>query len=60
MIRARWRRRLSKNIQLELLKYFCAAITARLVAELTGVDRNTVILFFQKLPEVIFEQLASS
>ena len=30
------------------------------VAELTGVNRNTAILFFHKLHEVIFEELAAS
>ena len=60
MLRARRRSRLPKSIQLELLTYFCAGITARSAAELSGVNRNTAILFFHKLREVIFEELAAS
>lgn len=60
MIRARWRSKLSRSIQLELLKYFYAGITARSAADLTSVNRNTAILFFHKLREVIFDELASS
>lgn len=40
------------------MKYFCAGTTARSAAELAGVNRNTAILFFHKLREVIFEELA--
>ena len=60
MVTYRRRSRLSRSIQLELLKYFCAGTTARSAAELTGVNRNTAILFFHKLREVIFDELASS
>ncbi len=60
MIIARRRSRLPKSIQFELLKYFCAGITARSAAELTDVNRNTAILFFHKLREVIFEELVAS
>jgi len=60
MVRAGRRSRLSRSIQVELLKYFCAGTTARSAAELTGVNRNTAILFFHKLREVIFEELAAS
>jgi transposase len=60
MVRARRRSRLSRSIQIELLKYFCAGATARSAAELTGVNRNTAILFFHKLREVIFDELAAS
>jgi len=34
-------------------------VTARSAAELTGVNRNTAILFFHKIREVIFEELAA-
>ena len=51
--------RLQRSIQIELIKYFCAGSTARSAAGLTGVNRNTAILFFHKLREVIFEQLES-
>ena len=60
MVRARRRSRLQKSIQIELLKYFCAGTTARSAAELTDVNRNTAILFFHKLREVIFDELATS
>ena len=59
MVSVRRRSRLPVSIQNELLKYFCAGVTARSAAELTGVNRNTAILFFHKLREVIFEELAA-
>jgi transposase len=58
MVTARRRSRLRASIQIELIKYFCAGVTARSAAELTGINRNSAILFFHKLREVIFEQLA--
>jgi transposase len=58
MVTAHRRSRLRASIQIELIKYFCAGVTARSAAELTGVNRNSAILFFHKLREVIFEQLA--
>jgi transposase len=58
MVTARRRRRLRASIQIELVKYFCAGVTARSAAELTGINRNSAMLFFHKLREVIFEQLA--
>jgi transposase len=58
MVTVRRRSRLRASIQIELIKYFCAGVTARSAAELTGVNRNSAILFFHKLREVIFEQLA--
>ena len=57
MVTTRRRSRLPQSIQLELIKYFCAGSTARSAADLTGVNRNTAILFFHKLREVIFHQL---
>ena len=58
MVTVRRRSRLRASIQNELIKYFCAGVTARSAAELTGINRNSAILFFHKLREVIFEQLA--
>ena len=58
MVTARRRSRLRASIQIELIKYFCAGVTARSAAQLTGINRNSAILFFHKLREVIFEQLA--
>ena len=41
--------KLSKNKQLELMKYFIAGATARTAADLVGIHRNTAIRFFHKL-----------
>ncbi len=59
MVIARRRSKLPVSIQQELIKYFCAGVTARSAAELTGVNRNTSILFFHKLRKVIFDKLAT-
>jgi transposase len=45
--------KLSRNKQLELLKYFVAGSTARTAAELAGIHRNTAVRFFHKLREKI-------
>jgi transposase len=58
MVTYRRRSRLLTSIQIDLIKYFCAGVTARVAAELTGISRNSSILFFHKLRETIFEQLA--
>jgi transposase len=55
---SRRRSRLLPSIQLELLRLFVAGVPARTAAELTGVNRNTAILFFHKLREVIAARLA--
>jgi transposase-like protein len=36
-------------VQEKLIKYFCAGVTARAAAEVSGVNRNTAILFYHKL-----------
>ena len=59
MVTVRRRSRLPRSIQIELIKYFCAGSTARSAGELTGVNRNTAILFFHKLRETIHEELVS-
>ena len=58
MVTVRRRSRLRTSIQIELIKYFAAGVTARSAAQLTGINRNSAVLFFHKLREVIFEQLA--
>jgi transposase len=58
MVTTRRRSRLRASIQIELIKYFCAGVTARSAAQMAGINRNTAILFFHKLREVIFEHLA--
>ena len=45
--------KLSKNKQLELMKYFIAGATARTVADLVGIHRNSAVRFFHK-PRVKF------
>jgi transposase len=58
MDKARRKSRLVPSIQLELLRLFVAGVPARTAAELTGVNRNTAILYFPKLRELIAEKLA--
>ena len=58
MDRTRRRSRLLGSIQLELIRLFVAGVPARTAAELTGVNRNTVILYYHKLREIIAERLA--
>ena len=41
--------KLSRNKQLDLMKYFVAGSTARTAAKLTGIHRNTAVRFFHKL-----------
>jgi transposase len=57
MVMVRRRSRLRRGVQEELIKYFCGGVTARAAAEISGVNRNTAILFYHKLREVIFEAL---
>ena len=45
--------KISRNKQLELMKYFVAGSTARTAADLSGVHRNSAIRFFHKLREKI-------
>jgi transposase len=59
MVSGRRRSRLRRDLQEAMIRYFCAGIPARAAAELTGLSRNTAILFYHKLREVIFETLAA-
>jgi len=45
--------KLSKNKQLELMKYFITGATARTAADLVGIHRNSGVRFFHKLREKI-------
>jgi transposase len=45
--------KISKKKQVELLKFFVAEVTARKASELLEINRNTTILFYQKIREVI-------
>jgi transposase len=58
MTKARRRSRLLPRIQQDLIRQFVAGVPARTAAELAGVNRNTAILFFHKLRELIAEKLA--
>jgi transposase len=58
MDKARRKSRLLPSIQIDLIRQFVAGVPARTAAELTGVNRNTAILFFHKLREVIADRLA--
>jgi transposase len=46
MDKARRKSRLLPSIQNDLIRQFVAGVPARTAAELTGVNRNTAILFF--------------
>jgi len=59
MVTQRRRSRLPVAIQRALIVQFVAGTPARTAAELLGVNRNTAILYFQKLRERIAEQLAA-
>lgn len=50
---ARRRSRLSTYRQFKLLEHFVAGTPARTAAELVSVNRNTAILFYRKLREII-------
>ena len=58
MDRVRRRSRLRPSIQQELVRHFVAGVPARTAAALAGVNRNTAILFFHKLRELIAAKLA--
>ena len=50
--------KLSKKKQEELLRYFVGEVTARTAAELSGLNRRTVILYYHKMRQVIADRLA--
>ncbi|MDR3232626.1 MAG: IS1595 family transposase, partial [Planctomycetaceae bacterium] len=53
--------RLSLRQSKKLLEFFVAGVTARTAAELAGVNRNSVNLFYNKLRKIIahFTELES-
>jgi transposase-like protein len=53
MVRQEQKSRLLPSIRKKLFEQFVAGVSARTAAKLTGVDRNTAILFFHKLREII-------
>jgi transposase len=59
MDKTRRRSRLPASIQEELLQQFVAGATARVAAELLQINRNTAILYFRKLRELIAIRVAA-
>src|SRR5579859_6817012 len=57
MYPVRRRSRLSRGVQRSLLGHFVAGVTARSAAELVGINRNSAILFYHKLREIIAHEL---
>ncbi len=45
--------KLSKKLQLKLLEFFVAEVTARTLADLLDIQYNTAILFYHKIRLVI-------
>jgi len=58
MDKSRRKSRLPASIQKELIRHFVAGVPARTAGELTGINRNTAILFYHKLREVICQKLS--
>ena len=58
MVKVRRKSRLSESIQQEIIKQFVGGVPARTTADLLGLNRNTVILYYHKLREIIAERLA--
>ena len=59
MVSKRRKSRLSASIQQALIQHFVAGASARSAAEICGVNRNTAILYFHKLRELIAENLVA-
>ena len=49
------RSKLSEEKQLKLIEHFVAGTTARNTSALIGINRNTAILYYHHLRELIFE-----
>ena len=58
MDKVRRRSRLLPSVQLELWRLFVAGVSAQTAAELAGVNRNTAMLYFHRLRELIAEKRA--
>ena len=56
-VERRRRLRLPASVQQELILHFVARASALSAAKLCGVSRNTAILYFHKLRELIAERL---
>jgi transposase len=49
--------KLSRSLQVKLLQFFAAEVTARTAADLTGINRRSAILFYHKIRQVILHNL---
>ncbi len=49
--------RLSQQKQARLVEHFVAGTTARCAAELIGINRNTAAYYYQRLREIIADEL---
>jgi len=59
MFRHSSKSRLLPSIQNRLLEQFSAGVFARTSYEFVGINRNTAILYFHKLREIIAKQIAA-
>ena len=59
MVSRRRKSRLPASIQIELIRHFVAGSSARSAAEICGINRNTAILYFHKLRELIANRLTA-
>jgi transposase len=59
MVRQRRKSRLLPSIQNRLLEQFSAGVSVRTAYEFIGINRNTAILYFHKLREIIADQIAA-
>lgn len=50
--------KLPRRVQLRLIEHFVAGTTARMAAQLVGINRHTATLYYRKLREVIAERIA--
>lgn len=57
MVTTRRRSRLPSGVQQALIHAFVGGVTARMAAEVTGVNRHTATLFYHKLRELIAVRL---
>ena len=60
MVSSRRKSRLPASIQIELIRHFVAGSSARSAAEICGINRNSAILYFHKLRELIADKLAAA
>ena len=52
--------KLSKQKQKKLIEFFVVGATARSTAEILGINKNTVILYFHRLRLLIYKNYTES